>query len=71
VPTILAGARVGQRITRHHRQAEYIVKLAIGEQPSIRGHHRAAKLQHQAAVKIESQRDSPVGFVIAASLDPR
>jgi len=53
VPTILASACVGQHITRHHGQAECVVEFAIGQQPSIGSHHGAAKLQHQAAVKME------------------
>jgi quercetin dioxygenase-like cupin family protein len=51
--TILATACVGQNITRHLGQTEYVVEFAIGEQPSIGGHHGTAKLEHQAAVKIE------------------
>jgi hypothetical protein len=53
MPTILASACVGQHITRHRRQSEHVVEFAIGEQPSIGGHHGTAKLEHQAAVKIE------------------
>jgi hypothetical protein len=30
-----------------------IIEFAIGKQPSIGGHHGAAKLEHQAAVKIK------------------
>ncbi len=37
----------------HHGQADCVVEFAIGEQPSIGGHHGTAKLEHQAAVKIE------------------
>jgi len=32
------------------------VLLTIGEQPSIGGHHRAAKLKHQSAVEIQPNR---------------
>jgi hypothetical protein len=53
VSTILASACVGQNITRHHRQADRIIEFAIGKQPSIGGHYGAAKLEHQAAVKIK------------------
>jgi hypothetical protein len=53
VPTILATASVGQNITRHLGQAEYVVEFAIGERPGIGGHHGTAKLEHQSAVKIE------------------
>ena len=55
---ILAGARVGERIACHHRQAEHVIEFAIGQQSGIRGHHRAAKLEHQAAVEIEPE--SPI-----------
>jgi len=53
VPTILASACVGQHITRHPGQADCVVEFAIGQQPSIGGHHGTAKLEHQAAVKVE------------------
>src|SRR5262249_2677943 len=53
VPTILATACVGQNITRHLGQTEYVVEFAISQQPSIGGHQGAAKLEHQAAVEIE------------------
>src|SRR6516165_10791078 len=50
VPTILATACVGQNITRHLGQTEYVVEFTISQQPSIGGHQGAAKLEHQAAV---------------------
>src|SRR5262249_29954514 len=53
VPTILATACVGQNITRHLGQTEYVVEFAISQQPSIGGHQGAAKLEHQAAVEIQ------------------
>src|SRR5262249_35698579 len=34
-------------------QADCVVEFAISQQPSIGGHHGTAKLEHQAAVKIE------------------
>ena len=45
----LATARVGQNITRHLGQTEYVVEFTISQQPSIGGHQGAAKLEHQAA----------------------
>src|SRR5215471_9011113 len=36
------------------RSTEYVVEFATSQQPSIRGHQGAAKLEHQAAVEIES-----------------
>src|SRR5262249_47876838 len=53
VPTILATACVGQNITRHLGQTEYVVEFAISQQPSVGGHQGGAKLKHQAAVEIE------------------
>src|SRR5262249_26403118 len=38
VLTILATACVGQNITRHLGQTEYVVEFAIRQQPSIGGH---------------------------------
>src|SRR5262245_42788410 len=51
--TILAGPRIGEHLTSQHGQAKRVVKFAIGEQPGIGGDDTAAKLQRQAAVKIE------------------
>src|SRR5262249_30116894 len=53
VPTILAGACVGQNITCHRGQAECVVEFAIGQQSGIGRHHRAAKLKHQTAIEIQ------------------
>jgi hypothetical protein len=53
VPTILATACVGQNITCHLGQTEYVVEFAISQQPSIGGHQGATKLEHQAAVEIQ------------------
>ena len=50
---VLAGARVREQPTRHRCQPERVVEFTIGKQPSIGGDHAAAKLQHQAAVKIK------------------
>jgi hypothetical protein len=47
--------RIGERIACNHRQAEYVIEFALGQQSGIRGHHRAAKLKHDAAVKIEPE----------------
>jgi hypothetical protein len=38
---------------------ECVIEFAIGKQPGIVGHHGAAKLEHQAAIKIEPNN---VGF---------
>jgi hypothetical protein len=37
------------------RQAEHVIEFAIGQQSGIGGHHRAAKLEHDAAVKSEPE----------------
>ena len=52
---VLTGARIGERIACNHRQAGHVIEFAIGQQSGIRGHHRAAKLEHQAAVEIEPE----------------
>jgi hypothetical protein len=51
--TVPAGTGVSEQITRHRGQPKCIVEFAIGKQPGIRCRHGAAKLEHQAAVKIE------------------
>ena len=61
MPAVLARSRVGKPIASRLRKAESIVKLAIGEQPSIGGDDRTAKLERQPAVEIEPQRLA-VGF---------
>jgi hypothetical protein len=53
--TILASSRIGEHLTSQAGQAEHVVEFAIGEQPGIGGDDRAAKLQGQAAVKIETK----------------
>jgi len=45
--------RVSAHLTSQRGQAKRVVKFAIGEQPGIGGDATAAKLQRQAAVKIE------------------
>ena len=55
---VLASARIGERIACNHRKAEHVIEFAIGQQSVIRGHHRAAKLVHDPAVKIEPE--SPI-----------
>ena len=56
VPAILAGAGVGEPFAGQIRKAERVVEFAIGEQPSIGGDDRTAKLKHQSAVEIEPER---------------
>src|SRR5262249_58803309 len=52
VPTILATACVGQNITRHLGQTEYVVEFAISQQPSIGGHQGAAKSLSRTRIKL-------------------
>jgi hypothetical protein len=61
VPAVVARPRIGEPIGSCPRKAESIVKLAIGEQSSIGGDDRIAKLESQPAVEIEPQRFT-VGF---------
>jgi hypothetical protein len=56
VMAVLAGARVGQPLTRHRAQPERVVKFTVGEQTGVRRDDRTAKLKHQPAVEIQSQR---------------
>jgi len=68
------GSRIGEHLTCQRSQPKHVVKFAIGQQSSIGGDDRAAKLQGQATVKIEQKRTrfhSPAGFAIAASRNPR
>ena len=53
VPAVLAGAGVDEPFASRLRKAESIVKPAIGNQPSIGGDDKTAKLEHQTAVEIE------------------
>ena len=52
---VLAAARVSERLACHHAEVKRVVKFTVGEQPGIGGQDRTAKLQHQAAVKIEPE----------------
>jgi hypothetical protein len=52
---ILASACVGERITRHHAEAQRVVQFPVCEQACVGGNHRFAKLKHQSAVEIEPE----------------
>jgi hypothetical protein len=58
MPTVLAGACVGQRICSRIGQAQRIVQFSEGQQSGIGGNRRTAKLEQQAAIKIEPQSAS-------------
>jgi hypothetical protein len=42
-----------ERLACHRAQSEYIVEFAVGQQSSVGRDHGAAKLHHQATVKIQ------------------
>jgi len=53
VPAILACARIGEFLACHRSRPEHVVEFAIGQQSGIGCDQGAAKLNRQAAVKIE------------------
>ena len=53
--TVLAGARVRQRLGSRVGQVQGIVQVAVGQQPGIGGNRRTAKLHQQTTVEIEPQ----------------
>jgi hypothetical protein len=61
VATVLAGARVGQRIGARVGQAQRVIQFAVSQQPGIVGDCGAAKSQQQTTVEIEPQR-TPIRF---------
>jgi hypothetical protein len=69
---VLACARIGEHLARHRAQPECVIKFAVRQQSRIGREHGAAKLKHQATVKIEpkSVRFRFTRPVMTASLDP-
>jgi hypothetical protein len=68
--TILSNACVGQHITRHHGQAEYVVEFAIGKQPvEVITEPRNWSIKRRPKSSRRAFDSSPVGFAIAASPD--
>ena len=55
VPSIPAGASIGERFASHRGKTKRVVEFPIRDQPGFRGHHRPAKLEHQAAVEIDPE----------------
>ena len=53
MPTVPARASISQILPANGHQAERIIKLAIGKQPSIGRDPGTEELQLEAAVKIE------------------
>jgi|SRR5579871_1700801 len=53
--TVPAGAGVSECGACDHAQAKGVVEFTIGQQARIGGEGRAAKLEHQSAVEIESE----------------
>ena len=52
---VLAGACVGEDVSRDCAEAEGVVEFAVGEQSRIGGDPRAVELKLQAAVEIEPE----------------
>src|SRR5277367_893806 len=61
MPSVPAGACLGQSLATARRQRERVVQFAISEQSAIGGDHRTAEPKNQAAVETEPQR-APVRF---------
>jgi hypothetical protein len=56
VPCVLAGAAISENIPGHHSQAKGIIKLSIGEKPTVGSDLGTVKFQLQTAVEINPQR---------------
>jgi hypothetical protein len=56
MPSVPAGARLGQSLAAACGQSEDIIQLAIRQQSAIGGDGRTTEPKHQAAVEIEPQR---------------
>ena len=72
--TVLATARIRQRLGSRFGQPKRVVQLAVSQQSGIGGNRGTAKLQPQTTVEIEPQSAlsvSPVGSPIAAHSIPR
>ena len=70
---VLACARIGKRLARHRGQAECVVELAVCEQSRVGRDHGAncsINLRSKSSLRTSSF-DSPAGFAIATSRDPR
>jgi hypothetical protein len=50
---VFACARIGEHLARHHAQPKCVIEFAVRQQSRIGRDHGAAKLEHQATVKIE------------------
>ena len=56
VPSVLTGTAVPENTLGNLSQAKCIIKLSIGEKPTVRWDLGTVKFQLQAAVKINPQR---------------
>ena len=56
MPSVLAGTAIGENIPGGIGQAKGIIKLSIGEEPTVRGNLGTVKFQLQSAVKTDPQR---------------
>ena len=57
MPSVLAGTAVLENSPGNLGQAKGIIKLSIGEKPTVGSDLGTVKFQLQAAVKINSQRE--------------
>src|SRR6476646_5436563 len=74
VPTVLAGARVGERLACRRGQSECVVKLAVCNNPAsdVTTDPRNCTIRRRSkSSRMEPDSDSPAGFAIAASPNPR
>ena len=55
MPAILAGSRIREPFACHRAETKRVIEFAMGKQPSVGGHDRTAKLEHQSAVEIEPE----------------
>jgi hypothetical protein len=73
MPTVLTGARIGQRVGTRAGQAQCVIQLAIRQQPGVGGDRGTAKCSISRRSKSSLRAPlsaSPVGSPIAALFDP-
>lgn len=56
MPSVLASTAVLKNITGNLGQAKGVIKLSIGEKPTVGGNLGTVEFQLQSAVKIDPQR---------------
>jgi hypothetical protein len=73
VAAVLARAYIGEQLARHHAQPKSVVEFAVGNNPAseVTTEPRNCSVKRRSkSSRTASDTDSPVGFAIAASLDP-